>query len=250
MKKKLRVGMIGYGFMGKAHTNAFRQAAKFFPDLPYEPELKIFCARNEERAKSFASNWGYEKVVTDWKEVVESKEIDVIDICAPNNMHRDIAIAAAENGKWVLTEKPLSLNVAEGEEMVAAVEKAGVPNMVWYNYRRIPSVTLAKNIIDRGSLGRIFHYRANFLQDWTISSDLPQGGEGLWRLDVDVAGSGVTGDLLAHCIDTAMWLNGAITEVSAMTETFIKERTHSLTGKVQKVGIDDACAFLAKFENG
>ena len=134
--------------------------------------------------------------------------------------------------------------------MVAAVEKAGVPNMVWYNYRRIPSVTLAKNIIDRGSLGRIFHYRANFLQDWTISSDLPQGGEGLWRLDVDVAGSGVTGDLLAHCIDTAMWLNGAITEVSAMTETFIKERTHSLTGKVQKVGIDDACAFLAKFENG
>ena len=250
MKKKLRVGMIGYGFMGKAHTNAFRQAAKFFPDLPYEPELKMFCARNEERAKSFASNWGYEKVVTDWKEVVESKEIDVIDICAPNNMHRDIAIAAAENGKWVLTEKPLSLNVAEGEEMVAAVEKAGVPNMVWYNYRRIPSVTLAKNIIDRGSLGRIFHYRANFLQDWTISSDLPQGGEGLWRLDVDVAGSGVTGDLLAHCIDTAMWLNGAITEVSAMTETFIKERTHSLTGKVQKVGIDDACAFLAKFENG
>ena len=124
MKKKLRVGMIGYGFMGKAHTNAFRQAAKFFPDLPYEPELKMFCARNEERAKSFASNWGYEKVVTDWKEVVESKEIDVIDICAPNNMHRDIAIAAAENGKWVLTEKPLSLNVAEGEEMVAAVEKA------------------------------------------------------------------------------------------------------------------------------
>ena len=129
MKKKLRVGMIGYGFMGKAHTNAFRQAAKFFPDLPYEPELKMFCARNEERAKSFASNWGYEKVVTDWKEVVESKEIDVIDICAPNNMHRDIAIAAAENGKWVLTEKPLSLNVAEGEEMVAAVEKAGVPNI-------------------------------------------------------------------------------------------------------------------------
>mgnify|MGYP003311116731 FL=1 len=164
-------------------------------------------------------------------------------------MHKEIAIAAAENGKWVLTEKPLSMNVAEGEEMVAAVEKAGVPNMVWYNYRRIPAVTLAKNIIDKGSLGKIFHYRANFLQDWTISSDLPQGGEGLWRLDVNVAGSGVTGDLLAHCIDTAMWLNGSIVEVSAMTETFIKEREHNLTGKVQKVGIDDACAFLAKFEN-
>jgi myo-inositol 2-dehydrogenase/D-chiro-inositol 1-dehydrogenase len=122
--------------------------------------------------------------------------------------------------------------------------------MVWYNYRRVPAVALAKQLIDEGRLGRIFHYRAKFLQDWTISKDLPQGGAGLWRLDVKVAGSGVTGDLLAHCIDTALWLNGSFEKVNAMTETFIKKRTHTLTGKVEKVGIDDACAFLARFENG
>jgi len=121
---------------------------------------------------------------------------------------------------------------------------------VWYNYRRVPAVTFAKNLIDEGKLGRIFHYRAKFLQDWTISPDLPQGGNGLWRLDAAAAGSGVTGDLLAHCIDTAIWLNGRIESVSAMTETFVKERKHNLTGKVEKVGIDDACAFLCKFENG
>ena len=134
--------------------------------------------------------------------------------------------------------------------MVKAVEKAGVPNMVWYNYRRIPAVTLAKEMIDEGRLGKIYHYRANFLQDWTINTDLPQGGEGLWRLDAKVAGSGVTGDLLAHCIDTAIWLNGPIVEVSAMTETFVKGSMHTKTGKKQKVTIDDACAFLAKFANG
>jgi predicted dehydrogenase len=122
--------------------------------------------------------------------------------------------------------------------------------MVWYNYRRVPAVTLAKQLIDEGKLGKIYHYRANFLQDWTISTDLPQGGEGLWRLDVNAAGSGVTGDLLAHCIDTAIWLNGGISRVSARTETFVKEREHTLTGKVEPVGIDDACLFMCDFENG
>jgi len=134
--------------------------------------------------------------------------------------------------------------------MVKAVEKAGVPNFVSFNYRRIPAVSLAKKLIDEGRLGKIFHYRAKFLQDWTISKDVPQGGDALWRLDVKAAGSGVTGDLLAHCIDTALWLNGRIEKVSAMTETFVKERKHQLTGKVEKVGIDDACAFLARFANG
>jgi myo-inositol 2-dehydrogenase/D-chiro-inositol 1-dehydrogenase len=150
----------------------------------------------------------------------------------------------------ILCEKPLALNGAEAEKMVAAVTKAKVPNMVWYNYRRVPAVTLAKQLVDEGRLGRIFHYRAKFLQDWTISADLPQGGAGLWRLDVKVAGSGVTGDLLAHCIDTAMWLNGGIDSVTATTETFIKQRKHTLTGKVEKVGIDDASLFLARFSNG
>ncbi len=248
-KDKLRIGMVGYGFMGRTHSNAFSQAPKYF-DLPREPELTAICARNKDRAEEFAANWGYGSVETDWRALIDRDDIDLIDIAAPNNMHHDIAIAAAEAGKMVMCEKPLGRTAAESSEMVAAVEKAGVPNMVWYNYRRIPAVTLAKNLIEDGQLGRIFHYRAKFLQDWTISAELPQGGEGLWRLDVDVAGSGVTGDLLAHCIDTAMWLNGGIDSVTAMTETFIKEREHTLTGEVAPVGIDDACAFLARFQNG
>ena len=247
--KKLNVAVIGYGFMGRTHSNAFHQAPTFF-DLPYQPVLKTVCARNAERGQAFAAKWGFEKSVTDWREVVESKDIDLIDIASPNDTHCEIAVAAAKAGKMVMCEKPLGRNTAEAKQMVDAVEAAGVPNSVWYNYRRIPAVTMAKQLIDEGRLGRIFHYRAKFLQDWTISADLPQGGEGLWRLDVSVAGSGVTGDLLAHCIDTAMWLNGGITEVSAVTETFIKERKHSLTGEVQPVGIDDASLFLARFDNG
>ena len=203
-----------------------------------------------EGAKAFAEQWGYESTETDWRKLIERKDIDAIDICTPNNTHAEIAVAAAAAGKMVLCEKPLSMNLVEGQKMVDAIEKAGVPNTVWYNYRRVPAVTLAKNLIDAGRLGKIFHYRANFLQDWTISADLPQGGTGLWRLDVAAAGSGVTGDLLAHCIDTALWLNGSINSVSAMTETFIKERKHNLTGKVEPVGIDDACAFLCRFDNG
>lgn len=247
--KTLNIGMIGCGFMGRTHSNAFRQVKQFF-DVPFEPVLKTICARTEERAKSFAQNWGYASHETDWRRLVESPDIDVVDIASPNDTHAEIAIAAAEAGKMVLCEKPLGRNAGESERMVAAVNKAGVANMVWYNYRRVPAVTLAKQLIDDGKLGRIFHYRAKFLQDWTISSDLPQGGEGLWRLDINVAGSGVTGDLLAHTIDTALWLNGPINEVSAMTETFIKSRKHNLTGKVEPVGIDDASAFLARFDNG
>lgn len=247
--KKLNIGMIGYGFMGRTHSNAFAQVAHFF-DVPFRPVLKTVCARNAERAQSFADRWGYESIATDWRKVVESPDIDLIDIASPNDTHAEIAIAAAKAGKMVMCEKPLGRGAAEAEAMVDAVEKAGVANSVWYNYRRVPAVTMAKQIIDEGKLGRIFHYRAKFLQDWTISTELPQGGEGLWRLDASVAGSGVTGDLLAHCIDTAMWLNGRIEEVSGMTETFIKSRKHNLTGKVEPVKIDDASLFLARFENG
>src|SRR5918995_644445 len=206
MPTPLRIGMIGYGFMGRAHSNAYRRVNNFF-DLEYEPVLHAVCARDQAKAREFADKWGYASIESDWRKLIERKDID-------------------------------------------AIEKAGVANTVWYNYRRVPAVTLAKQLIDEGRLGRIFHYRANFLQDWTISADLPQGGQGLWRLDVAAAGSGVTGDLLAHCIDTAIWLNGSIKNVSAMTETFVKQRKHTLTGKVEKVGIDDACAFLARFKNG
>jgi len=248
-KQPLNIALIGYGFMGRTHSNAFLQAPRYF-DLAYQPVLKAVVARNADRVKAFAGNWGYESVDTDWRAVVNRRDIDLVDIASPNDTHAEIAIAAARAGKMVMCEKPLGRNAAEAQAMVAAVEGAGVANMVWYNYRRVPAVMLLKEIIDRGTLGRIFHYRAQFLQDWTISQDLPQGGEGLWRLDVGVAGSGVTGDLLAHCIDTALWLNGPIAEVSAMTETFIKQRTHTLTGKVEPVGIDDASAFLSRFQNG
>jgi predicted dehydrogenase len=249
MPKPLNIGLIGYGFMGRAHSNAYRKVNNFFP-TEHHPVLKAVCARDAAKAKAFADTWGYESIETDWRKLLARKDIDAVDICTPNNLHKEIAIAAAEAGKMILCEKPLSMNTAEGEVMCQAVEKAKVPNMVWYNYRRVPAVTLAKELIDEGKLGRIFHYRAVFLQDWTISADVPQGGAATWRLDVEAAGSGVTGDLLAHCIDTAIWLNGGIKNVTALTETFVKERKHAETGKVQKVGIDDACAFLARFENG
>ncbi len=245
----LNIGLIGCGFMGRAHSNAFRQAPRFFPSSR-TPVLRAVCARNRASAEAFAATWGYESVETDWRALVARPDIDLIDIASPNDTHAEIAIAAAAAGKMVACEKPLGRNAAEAARMAEAVARAGVANMVWYNYRRVPAVSLARRIIEEGRLGQIFHYRAKFLQDWTISRDLPQGGAGLWRLDESVAGSGVTGDLLAHCIDTALWLNGPIADVSAMTETFIRERTHTLTGAAAPVTIDDASAFLARFANG
>ena len=247
--KPLRVGIIGYGFMGRAHSNAYKRLNDFFP-VKHQPVLKAVCARDAAKARGFADNWGWERIETDWRKLVEADDIDLIDICSPNNTHYDIAMAAAKNGKMIACEKPLAMSVKQGEEMAAAVEAAGVPNMVWFNYRRVPAIALAKQIVDEGRIGKPFHYRATYLQDWTISPDLPQGGAGLWRLDAAVAGSGVTGDLLAHSIDSALWLNGPIQRVTAMTRTFIKERAHAVSGKVEKVGIDDACMFLAEFANG
>lgn len=249
-KKQLRIGLIGCGFMGRTHSNGYNRIQNFFPDLQYLPVLQAVCSRREEKVKAFAAQWGYASYETDWRKLIARDDIDAVDICTPNHLHAEIAIAAAEAGKIVLTEKPLARSLDEAKAMVDAVAKAGVANTVWYNYRRLPAVTLAKKIIESGKLGKIFHYRANFLQDWTINADLPQGGDAAWRMDVDVAGSGVTGDLLAHCIDTAMWLNGGITEVSALTETFVKQRVHLDTGRLQEVGIDDACIFHCRFSNG
>ena len=250
MTKPLRIGMIGCGFMGRAHSNAYRRVENFFPELQYRPVLQAVCARDAGTRDSFAATWGYQAVESDWRRLVERSDIDAVDICVPNNLHKEIALAAAAAGKMILCEKPLAMNVAEGEAMVAAVEAAGLPTMVWYNYRRVPAVSLARQLVDEGRIGRPYHYRAQFLQDWTIAADVPQGGTALWRLDIGAAGSGVTGDLLAHNIDTAMWLNGPITRVMAETETFVKERLHQETGKVEPVGIDDACMFLCRFANG
>ncbi len=249
MSKEIRVGMIGYGFMARTHSNAHKRLNDFFP-VEHRIVLKAVTGLEPDKTAAFAANWGYERAESDWRKIVEAPDIDMVDICTPNNTHPEIAIAAAKAGKMVFCEKPLARTVAEAEEMVDAVEKAGVPNMVSFNYRRVPAITLAKNLIDAGRIGRPFHFRSSFLQDWTISPDVPQGGDALWRLDVKAAGSGVTGDLLAHNIDTAMWLNGPITRVTAKTETFVKERMHSLTGKMEPVGIDDACLFIAEFANG
>jgi len=248
-QREIRIGLVGYGFMGRAHSNAYRRVNDFF-DLEYRPVLKAVCGRNHDKAEAFAGQWGYESIETDWKTLVERRDIDAIDVAAPNDTHAEISIAAASAGKTVFCEKPLARNLPEAERMVEAVERSGVPNMVWYNYRRVPAVSLAKQLIDEERLGHIFHYRAKFLQDWTMSPDLPQGGQALWRLNAEAAGSGVTGDLLAHCIDTAIWLNGRIEQVTAMAETFIKKRRHQETGRIEAVRIDDASAFLARFENG
>src|SRR5947209_20450525 len=159
MTKPLNVGLIGYGFMGRAHSNAYSQVNHFF-DLPLRPVLKTACARDAAKVKAFADQWGYESVETDWRKLVERKDIDAIDVGTPNNTHAEIATAAAKAGKMILCEKPLSMTGDEGKKMVEAVEKAGVPNMVWYNYRRVPAVSFAKQLIDEGKLGRVYHYRA------------------------------------------------------------------------------------------
>ena len=249
MVKSLNVGMVGYGFMARAHSNAWSNVAHFF-ETGYRPVLKAVAARDTEKAGKFAEMWGYGRVESDWRRLIEAKDIDVIDVCVPNDLHAEISIAAAKAGKMVTCEKPLARTAAEAMPMIEAVEAAGVANMVWYNYRRVPAVSLIKQLVESGRLGKIFHYRAKFLQDWTISPDVPQGGAGTWRLDVDAAGSGVTGDLLAHCLDTAMWINGGIASLTAMTETFVKQRKHAETGKMQSVGIDDAAAVLTRFANG
>ena len=250
MAKTLNVVMIGYGFMGRAHSNAYRQVNQFF-ELDYRPVMKVACARDAGKLAKFAENWGWESTETDWRKVIERKDVDAIDIGSPNNTHREIALAAAAAGKMVLCEKPLAMDLAEASAMTEAVERAGVANYVWFNYRRVPAIALAKQIVDEGRLGRVFHYRACYLQDWTISPELPQGGQTLWRLDKEVAGSGVTGDLISHSVDTAIWLNGPVTKVVGDTETFIKERpVQDAAGTTKAVTIDDACQFLCRFANG
>jgi predicted dehydrogenase len=248
MARPINIGMIGCGFMGRAHSNAYHRVSQFF-DIAYQPVLKALAGRSRENAQAFANRWGWQRVETDWRKLVESPEIDVLDICSPNNTHREIALAGAAAGKMILCEKPLAMDLAQAREMTRAVEKSGKPNMVWFNYRRVPAITLARNIIEEGRLGKIFHYRATYLQDWTISPKVPVGGMATWRLDKEVAGAGVSGDLSTHNIDTALWLNGPVASVCGMTEIFIKERRRP-DGSPVRVELDDVCTFLARFSNG
>ena len=255
-KRSLRVGLIGYNFMGKAHSNAWRQAGKFF-DLPADIEMRTLCGRSPAGVKAAAANLGWAGTATDWREVVSDPEIDIIDICTPNDCHYEIAIEAAKHGKAVLCEKPLAMNVAECEDMVAAVKKARVVNMVCHVYRRIPAMALAKTMIERGDLGdRIFHFRARYAQDWITDPAFPL----VWRLQSKFAGSGSHGDLGAHIIDLGRYLVGEIKEVCGLMETFIKERplqaalgaglSAKASNKTGKVTVDDAVSWIGRFKNG
>ena len=242
--KTLNVGMIGTGFMGRAHSNACNQVGHFF-DLPYRLVLKSCHSRNLEKARKFQSVWGYESVEEDWRKLVERDDIDLVVVVTPNYLHKEMVIAAAEAGKAIICEKPLAMNMQEATEMVAAVEAAGVPSAVSFCYRRNPSVALFKQLIDENRIGRPFHYRATIIR--IIQSEKVPVGGNLWRLDGNT-GSGVTGDLLAHPIDTAEWLNGPIEKVCAHTKSLSKNvKTLKLN---HHHTIDDACMFLAVFKNG
>jgi predicted dehydrogenase len=242
----VNVALIGYAFMGKAHSNAYRQVAPFFsPRL--RPRLKVLCGRTKEKVQAAASQYGWEEAATDWEAVVRRKDIDLVDVATPGDLHAPIAIAAARAGKVVFCEKPLANTVADAEKMLAAVEKARVLHMICHNYRRAPAVMLARRLIEAGQLGEIWHYRGTYLQDWIADPAFPL----VWRLDKDKAGSGALGDIAAHSIDLARFLVGEIVEVSGDLKTFITERP--LPGNPRKKGrvtVDDAAAALVRFENG
>lgn len=256
--RPINVALIGYKFMGKAHSHAFKDV-NFFFDLELYPVRKVICGRNPEPLKKAAQKWGWEGYSTSWEEVVRRDDIEIVDICTSNNTHHDIAIAAAENKKHILCEKPLAMNVREAKEMVQAVEEAGVKHMIGFNYRRVPAVVLAKKLIEEGKLGTIYHFRAAYLQDWIVDPDFPL----IWKLRKEVAGSGPHGDLNAHLIDLAHYLVGDIKSIMCMTTNFIKYRklpaeerelSTMLTAKsgegMGEVTVEDAAFLLAEFENG
>lgn len=245
MAREIRIGLIGYKFMGRAHSNAYRQVSAFF-DPPFKPRLKVACGRDERAVREFAAHFGWERYTTDWREVVADPEIDLVDIAAPNDLHAEIALAAAEAGKAILCEKPLARDLPEAQAMLRAVERAGVPHMVCFNYRFLPAVQLAKRLIAEGALGRVRQFRALYLQDWLKDPGFPL----LWRLQKERAGSGALGDIAVHAVDLARFLVGELAEVVGLTETFVKERPLPSGTGLGEVTVDDAAAFLARFATG
>ena len=258
MGRNVNVGLVGYSFMGKAHSHAFKDMGFFFPDAEGMPVMKAICGRNKENVMSAANEFGWEGYETDWRELISRVDIDLIDISTPGDSHAEIAIAAAESGKHVFCEKPLANNLSDARAMAKAVKNAGVKSMVAYNYRRVPAVALAKQLIEEGRIGQIYHWRAVYLQDWIMDPNFPL----VWRLQKEKAGSGPHGDLNAHIIDLARYLIGEIVEVTGMQETFIKERpivdeidsalgaTTGTSTRTGPVTVDDTTLALARFENG
>ena len=259
MAKEINVGMVGYKFMGKAHSHAYRDVAMFF-EIETVPVMKVICGRTETAVSEAARKFGWEAYETSWEKLVRRQDIGLVDINTPNSTHREIAVAAAKAGKHILCEKPLAVSLAEAEEMLEAARQAGVKHMVCFNYRKVPAVGLAKKLIEEGNLGKIYHFRAQYLQDWITDPEFPL----LWRLKKEEAGTGAHGDINSHIIDLARYLVGDFAKVVGMQETFIKKRpepevseelTTGLTagsrrGKLGEVTVDDATLFLARFKNG
>ncbi len=253
--QELRIALVGYNFMGKAHTHAFRDAAFYF-DLPRRPVLTVICGRDKKKLEEARRKFGFAHAETDYRRVVARKDVDLVDIATPNASHCEIAVAAARAGKHVACEKPIAMNVDEARRMFFEVREAGVRHMVWFNYRRAPAVTLLREMVASGELGEIHHFRATYLQDWLLDPGFPL----VWRLDRRVAGSGAHGDLNAHIVDLGRWIVGEIDEVVGQSATFVRQRPLSaessgLAGRARAsakgpVTVDDATIFLARFRNG
>ncbi len=244
MSKEIRVGLVGASFMGKAHSNAYMDVAHYF-DLPSSPIMQTICDVNPDALDSFVKQFGWKTKETSWQKLVESDDIDVIDICTPNSLHKEIAVAAAKNGKHVICEKPLCMDADEAREMLEAAESAGVRNMTGFNYRRVPAIALAKKLIDEGKIGKIHHFNAVYYQDWLVDPSFPY----VWRHDIKAGGSGAHGDMNAHTVDLARFLVGEVDEVCGVEKVFIKERKKN-DGTLGEVTADDSMSFLARFQNG
>ena len=245
MSRRLNVAMIGYDFMGRAHSNAWRQVGHFF-DVPLQPVLQVVCGRSEDRVKEAAARLGFREHATSWEQVVGRDDVDLVDICTPGASHKEIAIAAADAGKVILCEKPLANDLADAKAMRDAALKAGVIHMICHNYRRAPAISLARQWIESGKIGEIRHFRGTYLQDWIVDPEFPR----VWRLEKSKAGSGALGDIASHSIDLARYLVGEIREVCGLLETFIDERPLPEGGGRGKVDVDDAALALMRFENG
>jgi predicted dehydrogenase len=250
MARTFRVGLIGYRFMGRAHSNAWRQAPRFF-NLKANVELHTICGRNPAGVQAARAQLGWQHAATDWREVVESPLIDIVDIGAPNDLHAEIAIAAARNGKHILCEKPLALNVKQAEAMLAAVQKAKVVHMICHNYRRIPALALARKMIGEGALGKLFHFHARYAQDWLVDPESPIN----WRLQKETSGSGANGDINAHIIDLGRYLVGEFQAVCGLLHTFVAERPLAEAmskgmRKMAKVTVDDAALLIGRMDHG
>jgi predicted dehydrogenase len=243
---EIGIGMIGHSFMGKAHSNGWKQMPYIFWPPAAIPKLVKICGIPESEVAEAARRYGFQSHTTNWKEIINDDRVSIVDSCTPNNMHAETSIAAAKAGKNIVCEKPLARNAAEAKTMRDAVKKYNVKNICNYNYRMVPAIALAKNLITEGKLGRVFHFRARYLQEWIIDPAFPM----IWRLKKEVCGSGALGDLGAHIIDLGRFLCGEFKTVSAVSQTFIKERYNPETKKNEKVDVDDAIAAAVEFENG